>query len=271
MEMFNLSKFIIDSHAHIFPEKIAEKASVNIGKFYDLKMDFDGSVKKLLEIGEKNGIDKFLVQSVATVPHQVSHINDFIAEQVSLYPDKFIGFASLNPDMDNPEEEIERVIKLGLKGIKLHPDFQHFAINEPKACRLYEAVGDKLPFLIHTGDSRYKYSNPPLMAEIAKKYPRVRFIAAHFGGWSEWDSAESCLCGLENVWVDSSSSFYEMPPERAVELIEKYGADRVFFGTDYPMWDAKDELEYIDKLPLNDNAKEKLLWKNISDFLQLGL
>ena len=115
MEMFNLSKFIIDSHAHIFPEKIAEKASVNIGKFYDLKMDFDGSVKKLLEIGEKNGIDKFLVQSVATVPHQVSHINDFIAEQVSLYPDKFIGFASLNPDMDNPEEEIERVIKLGLK------------------------------------------------------------------------------------------------------------------------------------------------------------
>ncbi|MCH5323967.1 MAG: amidohydrolase [Eubacterium sp.] len=268
--MIITAKHIVDSHAHIFPDKIASKASVNIGNFYSLHMCFDGSVSRLLAEGDKNRIDKFLVQSVATVPEQVSHINDFIAQQVNEHPDRFIGFASLHPDMADPAAEVDRVISLGLKGIKLHPDFQQFAIDDKRAYRLYEAVGDKLPFLIHTGDSRFKYSNPKLMAKVLDDCPYLRVIAAHFGGWSEWEESENMLCG-KNVWVDTCSSLYHLSPEKAAELIEKFGEDRVFFGTDYPMWDAADELKYIERLPITEEQKEKILWKNICAFLDITM
>ena len=109
------------------------------------------------------------------------------------------------------------------------------------------------------------------MAEIARKYPHTRFIAAHFGGWSEWEKAERELVGLDNIWVDTSSSFYSMTPEKAAELITKFGCDRVFFGTDYPMWRADKDLEFLDRIPLGEDVKEKVLWKNINDFLGLGL
>ena len=254
--MLNYSKYIIDAHAHIFPDKIAVKAADNIGRFYDLYMNFDGTTDTLIKQGDECGVSKFVVQSVATVPHQVKRINDFIVSAVQKYPDRLIGFGSLHPDMNGMEEEIDRLISIGLHGIKLHPDFQKFAINDENACRIYDAVGDRLPFLIHTGDKRYKYSNPSLMAEIAKKYPHTRFIAAHFGGWSEWEKAEQELVGLDNIWVDTSSSFYSMTPEKAAELITKFGSDRVFFGTDYPMWRADKDLEFLDKIPLGEDIKE---------------
>ena len=247
--MLSYSKYIIDAHAHIFPDKIAQKATDNIGSFYDLYMNFDGTADMLIKQGNECGVSKYVVQSVATAPHQVKRINDFIVKSVEKYPDKLIGFGSLHPDMKGMEEEIDRLISLGLHGIKLHPDFQKFAINDEKACRLYDAVGDKLPFLIHTGDKRYNYSNPALMAE----------------------KAEHELVGLDNIWVDTSSSFYAMTPEKAAELITKFGCDRVFFGTDYPMWRADKDLEFLDRIPLGEDVKEKVLWKNINDFLELGL
>ena len=264
------AKYTIDSHAHIFPDKIASKASVNIGSFYSLHMSFDGSVSRLLEEGEKNHIDKFLIQSVATVPQQVSHINDFITRETKEHPDKFIGFASLHPDMEDPAAEIDRVISMGLKGIKLHPDFQQFAIDDKRAYRLYELIGDRLPILIHTGDSRFEYSHPRLMAKVLDDCPYLKVIEAHFGGWSEWEESENELCG-KNVWVDTSSSLYHLTPEKAAELIGKFGEDRVFFGTDYPMWDAADELKYIDRLPISEEVKEKVLWKNLCAFLDIDM
>jgi predicted TIM-barrel fold metal-dependent hydrolase len=131
--MLSYSKYIIDAHAHIFPEKIAQKATDNIGSFYDLYMNFDGTADMLIKQGDECGVSKYVVQSVATVPHQVKRINDFIVKSVEKYPDKLIGFGSLHPDMKGMEEEIDRLISLGLHGIKLHPDFQKFAIN--RFCR----------------------------------------------------------------------------------------------------------------------------------------
>ena len=102
--MFSYSKYIIDAHAHIFPDKIAQKAADNIGKFYDLYMNFDGTADTLIEEGGKCGVSKYVVQSVATVPHQVKRINDFIVQSVEKYPDRLIGFGSLHPDMKGMEE-----------------------------------------------------------------------------------------------------------------------------------------------------------------------
>lgn len=262
---------IFDAHCHIFPEKIAVKASTNIGKFYDINMNFDGSVNTLISLYKKVGVDKCLVQSVATTPAQVCKINDFIAASVKEYPDMFVGFCSLHPDMTQKEisDEIDRAISLGLKGIKLHPDFQEFAINEKRAYKIYEIAEGRLPILFHTGDRRYNWSSPSLLAEALKDFPKMTVIAAHFGGWSEWDNGKTFLADNPNVYVDTSSSLYEISPEQAMEYINAFTPDRVMFGTDYPMWSVEDELKNMDKLPLSDEDREKIMYKTACKLLNV--
>ena len=258
---------IIDAHAHIFPDKIAEKAVAGIGSFYSgLKMHLDGTAETLIKTGEAAGISKFVVQSVATVPAQVEGINNFIADCVKNYPDKFIGFAAMHPDHENIEAEIDRAISLGLKGVKLHPDFQKFPIDDKRAMKIYEIIEGRLPLLIHMGDSRYNWSHPEMLAKVLDAFPKLDVIGAHFGGWSEWDEAEKLLGG-RRLWVDTSSSLYAMTPERAKELIDAYGAENVMFGTDYPMWTAEDELKMFDKIPLSDKEREMILHENAERLL----
>ena len=108
---------IIDAHAHIFPDKIASRAADGISSFYDIPVRFDGSVGQLLEINRKAGVDRAIVQSVATVPEQVRNINNFISEQVRLHPEQLIGFGALHPDFPDIAGETERIISLGLRGL----------------------------------------------------------------------------------------------------------------------------------------------------------
>lgn len=253
-----------DTHVHIFPHKIAEKASINIGKFYDIPMNFDGTVEHCLEPADKGGVEKCLVHSVATVPHQVQSINNFIGESVNDHSDRFIGFCSLHPAMSQKEcdEEIKRVISLGLKGIKLHPDFQEFNIDSSEAMRLYEVIDGRLPILFHTGDCRYGYSSPVKLANAIKHFPKQTVIAAHFGGWMEWDSAARCLPDFPNVYVDTSSSLYAISPEKAKEYINAFGVERVMFGSDYPMWSVVDEIERVNAIDLTEDEREKIFYKN---------
>lgn len=259
---------IIDAHAHIFPDRIAVKAAANIGSFYDIPMRYDGTVSTLLELGKRNGVDRFLVQSVATTPEQVESINDFIASQVEAFPDRLIGFAALHPDYPHIGREVDRVISMGLRGIKIHPDFQRFQIDSPAAMKLYEAIEGRLPILVHTGDSRYDFSGPSRMGRVLDRFPRLDAICAHLGGWSEWDDAARELAG-RRVWVDTSSSLYALTPERAREIIGLFGEDNVLFGTDYPMWDPGEELGLLDRLGLDEKVKEKLLHLNVERLLKL--
>ena len=99
---------VYDVHAHIFPDKIAEKAAHSIGAFYDgFHMDCDGSVSGLIRAGDRAGISRFLVHSVATTPAQIHNVNAFIAAQVKARPDRFIGFGSLHPDMEDVEAGVQ--------------------------------------------------------------------------------------------------------------------------------------------------------------------
>ena len=138
---------IIDAHAHIFPAKIAEKATQNIGHFYDIPMCHTGSADILLEKGARIHIARYLVCSTATRPAQVEHINTFIHEECCQH-DAFYGFATLHPDYEHLEQELDRALELGLHGIKLHPDFQLFNIDDPAAMKMYRAISDRhLPIL----------------------------------------------------------------------------------------------------------------------------
>jgi len=114
---------VINSHCHIYPSKIAARAVEGIGDFYDLHMSLNGSVDDLIKDGNKVGVVHYLVHSVATTPKQVKSINEFISEEVKAHPDLFTGFGTLHPDSEDIEADLDYLIELGLKGVKVHPDF----------------------------------------------------------------------------------------------------------------------------------------------------
>ena len=255
----------IDSHCHIYPEKIALKAVASVDRFYDglPSEPYDGTVQTLRRSGAEAGITRFVVHSVATSPAQVSSINRFIAASQEAAGGAFIGLGALHPDSETLRDDVRELIGLGLHGVKIHPDFQRFEADSPKAFRLYGLAEEYgLPVLVHTGDFRYDFSNPERMVRVLKAFPGLRVIGAHFGGWSVWDRAEALLPGFSNLWVDTSSSFHWMTPERAARVIRAFGTDRVMFGTDYPMWPQKPEIDFLLSLPLTEEEKEKILWKN---------
>lgn len=262
---------IIDCHCHIYPDKIADKAVAGISSFYDLPMAYDGRSATLINESNKIGVCHNIVFSVATTPHQVSSINSFIAKCVEEGEGRFTGLGSLHPESDNIISDIKHIEELGLRGVKLHPDFQKFHIDDEKLFGIYEACSGKLPILMHTGDYRYDFSNPQRMRNVLEKFPELTVIGAHFGGWSVWEEASDVLSGCKNFYVDTSSSFHWLKKEKAKEIIEKYGADKVIFGTDFPMWSYKDEYEYLEALKLGDEEYKKIYYENAAELFDIRL
>ena len=261
---------VINSHCHIYPEKIASKAVEGIKNFYDLNMSLNGRTDDLIKDGSKVGVVHYLVHSVATTPKQVKSINEFISYEVKSHNGLFTGFGTLHPDSDDIEGDFNYLCDLGLKGVKLHPDFQIFALNEKKAFDLGEviAAGD-VPLLIHCGDFRYNYSNPEQLIPFLDNFPELTVIGAHFAGWSMWEDATRQLSGRENLYVDLSSSLYALSAETANELIHAYGTDKVLWGTDYPMWDSVSEMEYFNRIDLTDEERSMILYENAAKLLKL--
>ena len=260
---------IIDAHCHIYPDKIAERAVHGTDTFYDIVSKHKGTFKDLVSQKESSGIDKFVVQSVATTPHQVKSINEFVAREIDLYGDFLIGLGTLHQNSETMKEDVLHLIELGLKGVKLHPDIQKFKIDEERYFEIYELCEKhNLPILMHTGDFRYDNSNPNRLIPVLETFKNLKIIGAHFGGWSIYEDASKRLNKYDNLFVDCSSSFYALKKPVAKEIINRYGADKVLFGSDYPMWDAGEELDYFFSLNLTREENEKILSKNVKTLLK---
>lgn len=252
---------IADIHAHIFPDHLAKKASASIGGFYNTSAGHIASLQGLLEQKQQAGISIAAVSSSATSPSQVTHINDFIS-QCALGREDLVGLGSLFPTMDGWEAELERMVSLGLRGVKIHPDFQKIPIDEPKAVDMYRAIAKAgLPVLFHMGDARYDYSSPERLTHLICQVPDLIAIAAHFGGWQAWDRAYDHVLP-ENVFYDTSSSLMFLGKDRGLEFLEKLGAHRFIFGTDFPMWTPQEELQRFLDLGLDKEINEQILYKN---------
>ena len=256
---------IIDFHTHIYPEKIAAKAAATIGEFYNIKMSKDGTEKALIESGKEGGIGRFVVFSAAIFPGKVQTINDYIASACREHPE-FTGFGTLHPDFENPHDEIDRLISLGLRGLKFHPDMQLFNIDDDRMMNIYAISEGHLPIIFHTGDYRYTYSHPSRLARVIDNFPKLRVIAAHFGGWSMQDIAFDNFYN-RRCYFDVSSSLPVLGARRALELIRVYGAERFLFGSDYPMWDPALCVKEFMEINLTDAERELILWKNAQDIL----
>lgn len=263
---------VIDAHCHIYPDKIASRAVAGTDGFYGIDSSCRGTVDDLIEVGDNVGIDGYIVQSVATTPHQVESINRFIAESVSRSGGRFTGFGTMHPDSEDIDGDIKHLMELGLKGVKLHPDIQHFKIDDYRCLKIYEKCEELgLPILMHTGDHRYDFSNPNRMLPVMEIYTGLTVIGAHLGGWSVWEEAAEKLSGLPNFYVDCSSSLYALSADKAKSIIRTYGADKVLFGTDYPMWEPKKELERLFALGLTEEEYRKILSENAAGLLGIKL
>ncbi len=262
---------IIDCHCHIYPDKIAEKAAAATGKFYGLPMPYNGTAAQLKQLGDEAGVDHYIVFSVATTPKQVASINNFVASLVKDSGGTMTGLGTLHPDSEDIKGDIEQIISLGLKGVKLHPDIQGFKIDDYRCLKIYELCEGRLPILMHTGDKRYDFSNPNRLKPILETYTDLLVIGAHLGGYSVWDDAVKELGGFKNFMVDTSSSLEFLPKDRAVEIIRAYGADRVMFGVDYPMWSHKKEVENLLNLGLSDEEYKKIFYKNAANLFKIDI
>ncbi len=254
---------IIDSHCHIYPDKIADKAVEAIGQFYNLDMYYDGRYSTLLDFGSKIGVKHYVIFSVATTPSQIHSINTYIADTVKQSDGLMTGLGALHPDSEDIEGDIAEIVSFGLKGVKMHPDFQKFNIDDKKCYKIYEMCQQyKLPVLLHTGDSRYDYSNPKRMKTVLDDFPDLIVIGAHFGGWSCWREAAETLSKYKNFYVDCSSSFDWLSADESRKIVRDYGADHVLFATDFPMWNHESELKHFMAMNLTDEENKLILYKN---------
>jgi predicted TIM-barrel fold metal-dependent hydrolase len=261
---------IIDIHTHIYPDKAAQKAVVGIGTFYGVSIpERAGTADDLIAIGTQAGIDRFVMLPCAKNGLQVRKINDFTASVRDAHPKRIIPFGTLHPDMANPDDEIDRIIALGFRGIKIHPDFQHINIDDEGMFRLYSLLEGRLPVLFHTGDYRCDRSHPARLARVIDAFPRLTVVAAHFGGWGMAGMGWECLHD-KRCYIDISSSYAMMGPTLMTELIRRFGVERTLFGSDYPMYDPIEAVHEVERLGLTDDERERVLYRNAQTLLGLS-
>lgn len=260
---------VVDAHVHVYPEKIALRAAESVGDFYQYPMFKEGSIPAMLAAVEGSPITHHIIYSVATKPSNVESINDFIAAECKKHPN-FVGFMAMHQDYPNPETEIERAIGLGLRGMKLHPDTQKVNMDDDRLMRIYELIEGRMPLVMHCGDYRTDFSHPRRMKRILHEFPNLVVDAAHFGGWSVFDLAVEYLEN-ENCFLDMSSSQKFLGRRRTRELCEIYGADRILFGSDFPMWDPIDEFEAFESLDFPKADFEKMTWHNAERFVGMDI
>lgn len=259
---------IIDIHTHIYPDGIARKATDSVRNFYGIgDGSMDGTEGMLLRRGQQAGVSQFVILPVAIRPDRVQGINNFIlqkAKEKSCY----IPFGTVHAAMEGLPQETERLLTAGVKGIKMHPDSQCFAIDDPRLFPLYEIIRGRVPVLLHMGDQRYNYSHPIRLRKILDLFPGLDAIAAHFGGYSMYDTAQELLMDTDCV-MDISSSMMFMEPGVPEKYINAYGAERMAFGSDYPMFDPVKEVEHFLQLRLTHAQKEQIAHKTAQRILKL--
>lgn len=257
---------ILDFHTHAYPERIAARSVENVRSHYHLTANSTGTIENLHARAEEAGVDYLLILSVASKPAQAQTVNRWLAGHLS---DHIFGFGGLHPHSRHLEQDAEQLRALGLRGIKLHPDFQHVAADDPSMDAIYDfAVQTKLPVLIHSGDVLTAFSSPSRVASVLARFPDLTMIVPHLGGYSEWDESERDIIG-KNCYIDTSSSLWALPPEKSLELIRRHGVERVLFGTDYPLTTQAEELERFHRLGLTEAEENLILFENAKRLLNI--
>jgi hypothetical protein len=261
---------IIDFHTHIFPDHLAERAMKTLSETSGNMPHFhDGTKSGLLASMDAAGIDQSVLLPVATRPEQVRSINASCAD---LFSKRTVPFGTLHPRAEDPEAEILFLKSLDVKGIKLHPEYQDFQVDEPRYFPMYEQLSAAgLIVVFHAGHDPgpFEHSDhalPPALKKVHERFPRLCMVAAHMGGWRVWEEVESLLAGTD-IRFDTSAVQGELPDAAFLRLLRKHGVERVLFGTDSPWFDQSAMVRWIDALPLTTGEKERLFFRNAEEVL----
>lgn len=256
----------IDFHTHIYPEKIVMRATEYLSSTFGKEAEWPGSAENLIIFGKAAGISKFVTLPVAMKESQVHKINEFIIQESKNYSE-IIPFGALHAAQENLIEEIDFIKDAGIKGIKIHPNQQGFALDDERLFDAYKYLAESgIPVLFHCGDMNSDLSNPPRLKRLISLFPDLKIVGAHFGGWTVFDEAYNLL-RKENIHFDMSSSMYILGLKKTAKFIRHYGAEKIFFGTDFPLCDQSQEIEKFLMLDIPDSDKEKIAYYNAADFL----
>ncbi|MDD4702631.1 MAG: amidohydrolase family protein [Desulfovibrio sp.] len=255
----------IDIHTHAFHPKIANKAVEHLNEHYGVVCAGDGTINCLLESERRAGIDLCVVLCAATAPAQVIPANNYAISLQKAHPHKIIAFGTLHPGYEQWEAELDRMEAGGIRGIKLHPDFQGFWLSDERLLPIFEAAQGRFVFEIHIGDKISPEKNPSCpykMAAILDAFPQLTVIAAHFGGYRMWAHALKTLMAKDrpNLWFDTSSTTPFAPPQLTKTLLKACPPEKLLFGTDWPLYDPQEEMQRIQKMGgLSDSMMDKIM------------
>lgn len=263
----------IDFHTHIFPEAIAAPTIAHLGKACGIDPSTDGTKDGLRASMDRAGIALSVVLPVVTKPSQFASINRFAAA-VNAENDRLLSFGGIHPDNDAVEERLDDIVALGLRGIKLHPDYQGVFIDDERYLRILQGAVDRgllvsihagidkgLPDVVHCPPDRTRKA---LDALSLPDEPRI--ILAHGGGWGCWDAVEEQLV-RQPVYFDLGVTIEYIDEAQLMRLIRAHTADRILFATDSPWSDQQTILRRFESLPLTDEERQKIAYQNAARLL----
>jgi len=261
---------IIDIHTHCFPDNLAPRAIPLLAEKGGISPFTDGTVACLKNSMKKAGIDISVLLPIATKPEQTAGINRWVA---SVQNENIIAFGTIHPDYPDWKSEIEWLKETGIKGVKFHPDYQNFFVDDRKVYPIYEALAEAgMIMIFHAGvDLGYPapYRCPPCrLRNVLDSFPGSLIIAAHMGGYKYTYQVEKHLVG-KDIYFDTSYSFESLGNDGMENLIKHHGADRILFGTDSPWKDQQKEVSNIRSLNLKEDEKEQILGGNAARLLKL--
>lgn len=259
---------IVDFHAHCFPDELAVRAVPRLEERAGITAVLDGTRGALLASMDRAGIGRAVAQHIATRPGQEPAVNTWAA---SIQDRRVVSFGSLHPDTPDWRGELRRLTDLGLPGVKFHPDYQDFSVDEPRIFPIYEAIcAAGLIVLFHAGID-LAYGEPPRcrpagLSKVSEAFPKGIWVAAHLGGYLHWDEVEEHLLGRP-IYLDTSYCFADLGPARMIALLRGHGPERILFGTDSPWVEQRQAVEEISSLGLTPAEEAAILGGNAAGIL----
>lgn len=269
---------IIDFHTHIFPDKMAEKTVAMLEKTGGSKAHTNGTLANLKQSMQESGVDLSILMPVITKPSQFNTVNSFAAEMNQV--DGILSFGGIHPDTDDYKRDIDTIKALGLKGIKLHPDYQDCMIDDPRYVNLIRYAVEKdlivlthagfdpgFPDLVHCPPDRGAAMLEQVYGNTVPEQPKIVF--AHTGGWGRMEDMEKYLFG-KPIYMDISFVISLLPAEDMMHIIRGHGADRILFASDSPWGGQKETLERLRNLPLTEAELDLIHYKNAKKLLGMA-
>lgn len=263
---------LIDFHTHCFPDKIAQKALEKLA-YSSGGMEYytDGTIGGLKKSMQEEDVDTAVILNIATNEHQMESVNNFAAS-VNNNSDIF-AFGSVHPDAQNALEELERIKSLGLKGVKLHPEYQKFYVDDEKMKPIYKKISQLgLVLVFHAGydyGAELPFHGMPNNFKNALKWIDTPTVAAHWGGVDCGIEVLEMLCGTD-LYFDTSFGYGQMPREIAMKIIEKHGTDKMLFATDSPWRTREMEKRFLNTLELSDSELDAIYNGNAKRLLGIN-